>query len=191
MCCGLSFLFPMCCDADLLVALTLSGLIGRSTTILAVHRPGAACFPRRAPALFSAGDSEAGSVRSRNSPVVTSSTAVPTLTQRAGHLERNPGVSRVPAIHGFPRQSCDERNVSTLIYAFLRARYAGTLAAALHKGSKIFSRDFPERGQPVAFHGIGRTRHCSKTRNVSSQKHETRPGRFLIPENAVLTPVTD
>ena len=131
------------------------------------------------------------SVCSRNRPVVTSSTAVPTLTQRAGHLERNPCASRVPAIPEFPGQWCDERNVSTLIYAFLRARYAGTLAAALHKGSKIFSRDFPERGQPVAFHGIGRTRHCSKTRNVSSQKHETRPGRFLIPENAVLTPVTD
>lgn len=189
LCC---FIFiPRLLRCRFLFALTIPGLVGRSTKVLAVHRPGAACFPRRAPALFSAGDSGAGSVCSRNRPVVTSSTAVPTLTQRAGHLERNPGVSRVPAISGFPRQWCDERNVSTLIYAFPRARYAGTLAAALHKGSKIFSRDFPERGQPVAFHGIGRTRHRSKTRNVSSQKHEIRPGRFFIPENAVFTPVTD
>jgi len=131
------------------------------------------------------------SVCSWNRPVVTSPTAVPTLTQRAGHPERNPGASRVPAIAGFPCQWRDGRNVSTLIYAFPRARYAGTLAVALHKGSKKFSRDFPGRGQPVAFHGTGRMRHRSKTRNVSSQKHKSGPGRFLVPENAVFTPVTD
>ncbi|NTX31766.1 hypothetical protein HT746_32440 [Burkholderia pyrrocinia] len=64
-------------------------------------------------------------------------------------------------------------------------------AAALCKGPKIFARDFPERGKPVACRRIGGMRTRRKTRNVSSQKHEFRPGRLFIPENAVFTRIAE
>ncbi|WP_423396112.1 hypothetical protein [Burkholderia sp. LMG 21824] len=60
-------------------------------------------------------------------------------------------------------------------------------AAALRKGSKIFTRDFPERAKRPACHAAGRMRRRSKWPNVSKQKHEMPPHRFFNPENAVFT----
>ncbi|WP_152036690.1 hypothetical protein [Burkholderia pyrrocinia] len=97
----------------------------------------------------------APSVCSWNRPVVTSSTAVPTLTQRAGHPGQNPDVSRVPAIPAFSGRKRDAGNVSDLIYPLPHARQAGTLADVLHKGRKKFRQDFPERGNSVACRAFG------------------------------------
>jgi len=56
---------------------------------------------------------------------------------------------------------------------------AGAGGAALHKGLKKFSRDFPESAQSLsrrAFHSVP---DRPKTRNVSSEKHQLRRRGFL------------
>lgn len=127
------------------------------------------------------------SVFCRNRPVVTSSIAVPTLTQRAGHLERNRGASRVPAMPVRPGPGPDTQNVSKLTYVFPQASSAGMPAAALRQGAKISARDFPERVMRPALPATAGFRSRSKCPNVSKQKHEIRICSFLIPENPVFT----
>jgi hypothetical protein len=146
-----SFIFiPHMLPCRFLIALTIPGLLGHSTKSCPVDRPGARVH-RRAPAFLSAGDSEAGSVRlCWNRPVVTSSTAVPTLTQRAGHPERNPGASSVPGmpVRFGPRR--DARNVSKLIYP------AGASVARRNARSR------PAARVQIFFSGLSRTRHAAR-----------------------------
>lgn len=118
-----SFIFiPRIRSCRFLVALKTPGHNGHSTNACEVNRPGAACSPTRSGLPFRR------RFRSRfllsfcrNRPVVTSSTAVPTLTQRAGHLERNRGAARVPAMPVRPGPGLDTQNVSKLIYVFSQA----------------------------------------------------------------------
>ena len=63
-------------------------------------------------------------------------------------------------------------------------------AAALRKGAKIFTRDFPAHAKRPASRVAGGMRSRSNWPNVSKQKHEIRKRRFLIPENTVFTCVT-
>ncbi len=59
--------------------------------------------------------------------------------------------------------------------------------AALCKGSKKFSRDFPESMSPVPRRAFGTPPNRSKTRNVSSEKHRSRRYRFLRRENPLFS----
>ncbi|WP_175975880.1 hypothetical protein [Burkholderia sp. BCC1047] len=63
--------------------------------------------------------------------------------------------------------------------------------AALHKGPKKFSRDFPERGELPERRAFGAMRSRQKSRNVSGQKHKSRRRRFFIPEMAVFTRIAE
>jgi hypothetical protein len=154
--CGLSFLFPKCCHADFLVAQKKPGLVGRSAKVRAVRWPGAAYLPRRARAFRSAGDS--GPVRfviRRNRPVVTSSTAVPRLTQRAGHIARNPYASTVSAIPVFRGAGRNVENVSDLICVRSDAAEPECALRLCARGKKNFVGIFPNarRRSPAACPG--------------------------------------
>ncbi|WP_155628016.1 hypothetical protein [Burkholderia territorii] len=60
---------------------------------------------------------------------------------------------------------------------------------ALCKGSKKFSRDFPESMSPVRRRAFGIPPDRPKTRNVSSEKHHLRRYGFLRPENPLFSRV--
>lgn len=167
-----SFIFiPHVLPCRFLIALKRPGLSGRSTTVAAVDRTGAACTPTRSGPTFSAGDSRAGSAACcPNRPVVTSSTAVPTLTQRADHPGRNRGAPRVSAIHPASRQSPGRRNVSTLIYA-APAHVAGMKPRhrAAQRSKKIFS-------------GFSRTRRRAQASRVPRHARPLKIAECFRPE---------
>ncbi|WP_196786121.1 hypothetical protein [Burkholderia territorii] len=109
------------------------------------------------------------------------------MTQRAGQREGKPGAARVPSNHptiGFRRAA---QNVSDLIYACRPAPRAGCAPVALCKGSKKFSRDFPESMSPVRRRAFGIPPDRPKTRNVSSEKHHLRRYGFLRPEKPLFS----
>lgn len=132
------------------IARTVPGLIGRPT-IQPVS--GAKLrVPRRASLTASAGDARVGFRPSAagNRPVIASSTAVPTLTQRADQRERNRSAARLTPICRLAHRQRGARNVSDLIYA------ARAVGACRHTCHRVATRD------KNFYSGFSRTRDAGR-----------------------------